>query len=417
MASNDNSALITLETATNWARSNREWEKVYRYLFLHPNDFFVISPGRRWPIAHQVIYHGDVDLFKRILVLFSDDQIKIHSKSGDNKTLLDVATEKQSVHPAMYTYVEHLFAQDELIEEAKLSNWRSVTELLDRNGQLANEKPPYSPCFLLHYVVQNGDAEILKDLLDHFQFLTNVLNLQKETPLDMAIRLNKYDMCSILHPKTLAQPHFSQPEPQSAPPSRDIRQSDDRITYHSPINPPNEPARYQSPSSMPNPPPKPFPTTAQVTPIGFNHLAIDISQNGDFKVGSQVLYNSIRTQPPPSSKPQQPRTGVQHVHTKKTIISEYPLTNLDPPPPSPPPLKPLSATPNEQVIKNLTCSLTHNIFVDPVIASDGQTYERAAILEWIDLFHTSPTTGAPMNATIRDNTEIKQIIQSMQRQS
>jgi hypothetical protein len=435
MTSNDNNtqeSSITLETATNWARSNREWEKVYRYLFVHPQDFFVISPGRRWPIAHQVIYHGDVELFKRILALFSDDQINIHSKSGDDKTLLDVALEKRQAHPAMYTYVEHLFAQDGLMEEAKNSNWRSVSDILEKNKLLQNEKPPYSPYFLLHYIVQNGDAEILKSLLDRFQFLTNVLNRQKETPLDMAMRLNKYDMCSILRPiTTTPRSNFSHSEPQS--PQYSCR-NDERATDHGPIRPPTEPVKYQTQSSEPNPPPRAYVPTAQRPSIGFGNVVLDISENGDFTVGPQVLYNSTRDRPPPPRPPpkpqpqpqpqpqqqqqqqQPPRTGFQHVHTKKTIIKECPLTNLDPPPPPPAP-KTTSTSSNEQVMKNLTCSLTHKIFVDPVIATDGQTYERAAILEWINLYDCSPTTGAKMDKTFRDNTEIKNIIQSMQRQS
>jgi len=52
--------------------------------------------------------------------------------------------------------------------------------------------------------------------------------------------------------------------------------------------------------------------------------------------------------------------------------------------------------------------------IDPVIASDGQTYEREAILEWIKTFPCSPMTGAPMDATFTDNVELKQIIKTMQ---
>lgn len=50
----------------------------------------------------------------------------------------------------------------------------------------------------------------------------------------------------------------------------------------------------------------------------------------------------------------------------------------------------------------LTCPITHERFVDPVIAYDGITYERAAVNAWIrKQIHegqprTSPKTGAPM---------------------
>lgn len=428
--SNPQDAAISLESATNWARSNREWEKVYRYIFLHPKDFFVIIQDRRWPIAHQVVYHGDIDLLKRMLAVFSDDQIDIRTKSKDGKTLLDVATERHSSHPAMHTYVELLFSQDELIGEAKQANWRAVQDLLDKNKDLANQKPPYSPYFLLHYVVENGDAQILDDLLGQFQFLTNVLNNKNETPLAMAVRLQKYDMCRILQPKTIARPSYVRNESQTTPTEPSYR-SQERSTTHSTVKSLDEPSTYQAPTSMPNPTTKPISTKSKLPPIGFGGIVVDISESGDFTVESSALINSVRNPPipprptPPSKQqPQastlppklqpQPSTGFPHVHRTKTIITECPLTNLDPTPPSPraPPPKPLSAM-SAQLKKNLTCTLTQEIFVDPVIATDGQTYERAAILDWVNVYHCSPTTGAQMDATFRDNTEIKNIIQSI----
>ena len=34
--------------------------------------------------------------------------------------------------------------------------------------------------------------------------------------------------------------------------------------------------------------------------------------------------------------------------------------------------------------------------VDPVIAGDGHTYERAAIAEWLEQHHTSPVIQEPL---------------------
>lgn len=40
------------------------------------------------------------------------------------------------------------------------------------------------------------------------------------------------------------------------------------------------------------------------------------------------------------------------------------------------------------------CPITQMVFTDPVIASDGQSYERAAIEQWLDTGHTtSPATN------------------------
>lgn len=47
------------------------------------------------------------------------------------------------------------------------------------------------------------------------------------------------------------------------------------------------------------------------------------------------------------------------------------------------------------VPKHLSCPITHELFVDPVIFADGHTYERDAIARWLrDHRETSPMTGA-----------------------
>jgi hypothetical protein len=42
--------------------------------------------------------------------------------------------------------------------------------------------------------------------------------------------------------------------------------------------------------------------------------------------------------------------------------------------------------------RNLMCPITLQLFVDPVVASDGNTYSRAAIERWDKNNHTSPVT-------------------------
>lgn len=53
----------------------------------------------------------------------------------------------------------------------------------------------------------------------------------------------------------------------------------------------------------------------------------------------------------------------------------------------------------------IVCSLSFEVFVDPVIAADGQTYERALILEYWERFGLrSPMSNAPLetNALFRN---------------
>ena len=55
--------------------------------------------------------------------------------------------------------------------------------------------------------------------------------------------------------------------------------------------------------------------------------------------------------------------------------------------------------------------------VDPVIAGDGHTYERAAIAEWLEWQHTSPVTQAPLpHPRLVPNLLIKGTIASQRQQ-
>ncbi|CAF1025261.1 unnamed protein product [Adineta ricciae] len=57
-----------------------------------------------------------------------------------------------------------------------------------------------------------------------------------------------------------------------------------------------------------------------------------------------------------------------------------------------------TANSREQSIDNddLVCPITLELFRDPVIASDGRVYERAAITQWINDHGTSPFTRQPL---------------------
>ena len=48
---------------------------------------------------------------------------------------------------------------------------------------------------------------------------------------------------------------------------------------------------------------------------------------------------------------------------------------------------------------DLRCPLTLELFEDPVTAQDGHTYERRAIVEWLNKKKTSPLTHEPLDAT------------------
>jgi len=62
---------------------------------------------------------------------------------------------------------------------------------------------------------------------------------------------------------------------------------------------------------------------------------------------------------------------------------------------------------------NLICPIMRNIFMDPVIAKDGHTYERHAIVEWFKINNTSPLTRSEINNELTDNILIKKMINDL----
>ena len=70
---------------------------------------------------------------------------------------------------------------------------------------------------------------------------------------------------------------------------------------------------------------------------------------------------------------------------------------------------------NQQAPPEFICPITCDIFNDPVIASDGHTYERTAILEWIRQAGTSPLTRAPLQLSkLKPNSSLRITILSWQ---
>ena len=66
----------------------------------------------------------------------------------------------------------------------------------------------------------------------------------------------------------------------------------------------------------------------------------------------------------------------------------------------PPPPLPAAAAARE-VPEDFECPITTELMVDPVIATDGETYERAAIEEWFALGKTtSPMSGDEIDPSV-----------------
>lgn len=63
--------------------------------------------------------------------------------------------------------------------------------------------------------------------------------------------------------------------------------------------------------------------------------------------------------------------------------------------------------------KYLLCPISQEIFEDPVSTSDGHTYEKKAIENWLQNHCTSPITGLPLSdKNLRPNFVIKMAVQA-----
>ena len=59
-----------------------------------------------------------------------------------------------------------------------------------------------------------------------------------------------------------------------------------------------------------------------------------------------------------------------------------------------------SADSSHAVPDHLLCPISMSLMIDPVCTSDGFTYERSVIEEWLQHHDASPLTGAPLDASI-----------------
>jgi len=59
------------------------------------------------------------------------------------------------------------------------------------------------------------------------------------------------------------------------------------------------------------------------------------------------------------------------------------------------------------------CPITYELMRDPVVASDGHTYEKAAIEKWLKHHQISPRNGEPMASLTIPNMNMKKLIQDI----
>ena len=67
----------------------------------------------------------------------------------------------------------------------------------------------------------------------------------------------------------------------------------------------------------------------------------------------------------------------------------------------------------EEAFAELVCPITFSLPVDPVMAEDGNVYERSAIEEWLKQQHKSPVTNLEMGTRLLPALRVKNMIRAM----
>jgi len=66
-------------------------------------------------------------------------------------------------------------------------------------------------------------------------------------------------------------------------------------------------------------------------------------------------------------------------------------------------------------LDELSCPITGEMFIDPVVAADGHTYEKNAFVRWMEERQVSPLTNLPLKSSnFVPNTNLKKLVESFE---
>lgn len=389
--------------AYDCAKNNHSWQKVLSVISQHPDWLIRVPQGRRWTMLHQIVYCGNVAHLNEILACqISNSDFRLLHKALDDKTVLEVATERAHIHTQMLRRIERLVALDKLLNDAKDNKWELVKQFLRQKPDMVNEKPPYRKYYLAHFLALTGQLNIFKELSEictfkldllsdektinqlardynHIEFAEHVENLQANQPAQTAeANPANVDENSIPpYPTTAAEPFYS-------------------------------PGFYENPGIMifsinPNTIGNIFfPQDESLTfPSHHHHHTSNDSHFATHSLFHGANSMTMHTASSSTEKKQEapippPLTEEEQAVYEKTILEN---------------LNKFSST---SLLSSITCSITKSILHDPVVAADGFTYEREAILNWFQQSNRSPMTNQELdNLELKPNHAIKSLLQSL----
>ncbi|CAF1587603.1 unnamed protein product, partial [Didymodactylos carnosus] len=154
------------------ASDNKDFQAVYKDILAHPEWLSVIPDGKNWSILHHIVQHGDVQQLNRLLDLQRHNlQFRLLIKTKDtNLTVLDIAKQNSTKHPAMFQRIDRLTKMDELLNFAKENQWVKCKQLIRECPEILNQKPPYRKYYFLHHIGHVGEQNVFDELHKQYQF-------------------------------------------------------------------------------------------------------------------------------------------------------------------------------------------------------------------------------------------------------
>jgi len=361
---------VFLETY-DWAKNNYNWAQVSNAISEHPEWLIRIPPGRRWTMLHQIVFSGNIEHLNEVLShQLNNEDFSLCFKSLDHKTVRDVAAERAHIYPDMMHRIEKLVALDSLFYNAKQDRWDLVKQSLRQQPRLVNEKLPYQKWYMGHYLASIGRLDIFQELAEFCPFRFHLL-VDEKTISQIARENNLPDFADFADHLTANPLVLPEVEPQS--PMVDDGDHGGATAFPHLANP----HLTDDPGMM----------LFSILPNGFHAVLLNHG-------GGAAPPATTTTVPLTEPKPKDALTADEQEVYEKTIKEN------------------LHLLPYNELLMAITCSITKNILFDPVVAADGFTYEREAIVKWLSQSSRSPMTNQELpNTDLKPNHAIKSILQ------
>ncbi|CAF3674323.1 unnamed protein product [Rotaria sp. Silwood1] len=349
-----------LHKAIDNAKNFENFSDVLMAVSLHPEWLTMIPEDRRWAILHQIILSGNVNNLDQLLALQkSNKKFRLLTNTRDNQTILNIASLRNDI-PDMIKRLQQLIKLDEMLNYAKDCEWDKCYDIAKENPNFINEKPPYRRYYLIHHMACANAIE----QFERFKQIKNCI-------FNLNLRADRKKINEIAREEH--QSKFAEYIEKHYP---SLLDKDDSI--YDELYTPTEEAKKRT--HMIN------------TMMDQRCIVKDLDKDlmGEpikLKSRTEVMLhiNEIRTQQ---------ENELKEKSKQASKVEEDGRT--------------------EMMIDTLTCPLTLAIFVDPVVAADGFTYERSAITTWLKNNDRSPMTNQKLpNKDLSSNTVVKQIINAL----